>query len=161
MSDAPPPPDPGAGWYAAPGEARTKRYWDGERWTNERLPMYVDPQSEPQPSSQPAQVAPEEQPSSWSVPEPEPLTTWQVWSGRIERGLSIRVVCLAILAGFFAGFAASFISEALVAPAIVIVMVGAWLAAVLNDEQMMRCDACLKRVKMGATTCHHCGYSRV
>ena len=32
--------------------------------------------------------------------------------------------------------------------------------AVFNDEQMIRCDQCGKRVKLGASTCHHCGYAR-
>lgn len=47
-------------------------------------------------------------------------------------------------------------------PAYIGLAVGAlvWLAGVANDDLMMYCGACHKRVKTGASTCHHCGYAR-
>lgn len=29
------------GWYPAPGEHATQRYWNGEAWTEERAPLEV------------------------------------------------------------------------------------------------------------------------
>lgn len=30
---------PPAGWYPDPEQAQTRRYWDGERWTDQRAPL--------------------------------------------------------------------------------------------------------------------------
>lgn len=74
--------------------------------------------------------------------------------------MSIRAVWFAFWFGVVAAVLAAFFAEALIGPAFAVGAVGYWLAIVMSDDQMMRCDACQKRVKLGATTCHHCGYSR-
>lgn len=33
----------------------------------------------------------------------------------------------------------------------------AWIGAAMNPETTLYCAHCRKRVKAGATTCHHCG----
>lgn len=38
MSDQPPQTPP-PGWYPEPGVKGTQRYWDGERWTDNRAPL--------------------------------------------------------------------------------------------------------------------------
>ena len=40
MSQENPTPDlPDAGWYPDPKQPKTKRYWDGQAWTDQRLPI--------------------------------------------------------------------------------------------------------------------------
>lgn len=82
------------------------------------------------------------------------------WVGRIERGISLRVILLSMIGGGIVGAVASAAWAPLGVPVTLVVWVGLWFLMVMNDGQMVRCDACGKRVKMGYSTCHHCGYSR-
>lgn len=82
------------------------------------------------------------------------------WQARVERALSIRLMFISIFCASIVGALAGALWEPLTAPVVVVTWLVAWLGAVLNDEQMAKCDVCRKRVKFGATTCHHCGYSR-
>jgi hypothetical protein len=87
------------------------------------------------------------------------MTTTQVWLARIVRAFSLRVIFSALGVGILAGVVAGLIWTNATVP----VMWGAaalfYAQAVLNDGQMLKCDACRKRVKLGASTCHHCGYT--
>lgn len=84
-----------------------------------------------------------------------------VWTNRIERALSIRVAFFCLLLGVCVGVLVGMAWPGATMPTVWIVAVGAWVAAVwFNTGQMVKCDACGKRVKMGFDRCHHCGYSR-
>ena len=81
----------------------------------------------------------------------------------LARALSLRVIGLSLLAGIGA-----YVLVALVFPSAGFWVM--WLIAAAtyalavwgggDNTQMIRCDACGKRVKLGAERCHHCGYSR-
>jgi predicted amidophosphoribosyltransferase len=94
------------------------------------------------------------------TPTVRPVSRADLWTGRIERALSVRVGCGALFTAALLGALASYIWEPLAVPIAAVAFVILWLAAVANDEQMAKCDACRKRVKLGASACHHCGYSR-
>jgi hypothetical protein len=94
------------------------------------------------------------------APERAGVSGFDLWGARIERALSIRLGCLSLFAALIAGTGAGLLWEPLAVPVMIIVGALCWLGAVLNDEQMAKCDACRKRVKFGAMVCHHCGYSR-
>ena len=79
--------------------------------------------------------------------------------GRIARALSIRVVILSLVAGVGAGVLIGLAWPAATMPVVWTVAAACYLLAIFNDAQMIRCPACRKRVKMGADTCHHCGYT--
>lgn len=94
------------------------------------------------------------------TPEVQEISGWELWSARIDRALSFRVGCMTLLLGVIAGALVGALWEPLAMPVTILVWVVSWLGVVMNDEQMAKCDACMKRVKLGATACHHCGYSR-
>lgn len=80
----------------------------------------------------------------------------------ISRALSIRVIFLSLVGGVVGGVLVTSIAPAVPTMPVVWIVAGlVYVVAVMNDEQMVKCDACSKRVKMGASTCHHCGYTRV
>jgi hypothetical protein len=84
-----------------------------------------------------------------------------VWINRIERALSIRLAFFCFLFGLGVGVLVGMAWPAATMPTVWTVAIGSWVAAVFfNTGQMVKCDACSKRVKMGADVCHHCGYSR-
>jgi hypothetical protein len=83
-----------------------------------------------------------------------------LWTARIERATSFRLLLICLFLAGLSGALAGAIWDPLSAPVAVVVGFGGWIGAVCNDEQMAKCDACRKRVKFGATACHHCGYSR-
>ena len=74
--------------------------------------------------------------------------------GRLARALSFRGIFLSLVVGVCvtAFFNASSTVMWLVSGAV-------YLMFVFNDDQVLKCPACLKRVKLGASTCHHCGYT--
>lgn len=63
---------------------------------------------------------------------------------------SIRVWLLAIVGGAILG---ALTTPALSVPAFIVILA----LAVLNRNLVLYCPYCRKRVKMGATSCHHCG----
>ncbi len=78
----------------------------------------------------------------------------------IARALSIRVIALSLVVGVCAGVLLQLVWPGVpLMPVVWLVAAACYVMAVLNDEQMIRCPRCMKRVKMGADTCHHCGYS--
>lgn len=81
-----------------------------------------------------------------------------LWAGRIARALSIRVIVVSLVFGIAVGVLAGLVRPSLTMPVAWIAAAAAYAVAILNDGQMIHCAACRKRVKLGATTCHHCGY---
>lgn len=78
----------------------------------------------------------------------------------IARALSIRVIGLSLLVGIAAGVLVNQAAPTIpTMPVVWVVAAMVYLLAVLNEAQMIRCSACGKRVKMGSSTCHHCGYT--
>lgn len=77
------------------------------------------------------------------------------------RAFSIRAVLSSLFAGFLAAVLVGLVWPWAEMPALWIVAAVCYLGVVLNDGQMVKCDACGKRVKLGYATCHHCGYARV
>lgn len=78
---------------------------------------------------------------------------------RFARALSLRVIVLCLVAGIGGGVLAGMaFGTAATMPAVWVIAALCYLVAVFNDGQMVKCDACGKRVKMGAQRCHHCGY---
>lgn len=61
-------------------------------------------------------------------------------------------VCVGVLVGL--------VRPSATMPVVWIAAAAAYVVAILNDGQMIHCAACRKRVKLGATTCHHCGYQQ-
>ena len=88
------------------------------------------------------------------------MSGWQVWGGRLSRALSLRVLALCLVAGVGFGVLVGLVWPSATMPTVWVVAALCYVAAVLNDGQMVRCDPCRKRVKLGANRCHHCGFSR-
>jgi uncharacterized RDD family membrane protein YckC len=78
-----------AGWYPDPAEPDTQRYWDGEQWVGERLPLGAVPPSGPlvapaAPAAPPPYAVPQPAPApapaggdgTWGTPPPQPSTGW-------------------------------------------------------------------------------------
>jgi len=82
------------------------------------------------------------------------------WGGRIARALSLRVILFSLIAGIGVEVLVSLAWHGLHMWIVWLVAGLCYLVAVFNDEQMVRCAACGKRVKLGYSTCHHCGYRR-
>jgi uncharacterized RDD family membrane protein YckC len=70
-----------AGWYPDPADPDTQRYWDGEQWVGERLPVGAVPPAGPlAPPAEPASATPAagpgpagtEQPTGWFPPPAQP-----------------------------------------------------------------------------------------
>lgn len=81
---------------------------------------------------------------------------WRLWAARFGRLLSLRVLLGGLVASIFVSVVLSFLWDPLqylwwfLYPAF---LVGVFF----NDDLVLRCPWCEKRVKLGATTCHHCG----
>lgn len=76
----------------------------------------------------------------------------------IARALSIRVWFFSLICGISVYVLVSLVWHGV---GFWLMWVAAGLAyaiAVLNDEQMIRCEACGRRVKLGYNRCQHCGY---
>ena len=71
--------------------------------------------------------------------------------------VSLRVLFTAILLGAIAAALAGALWKPLTAPVGAVVLVGIWVLAILNTDNVLVCPHCLKRVKIGAERCHHCG----
>jgi hypothetical protein len=87
------------------------------------------------------------------------MTGWQIWGGRLARALSVRVIVLALVGGVGVGVLVGMKWPDATMPAVWTTAGVLYIIAIFNDGQMIKCAACGKRVKLGATTCHHCGYS--
>lgn len=65
-----------AGWYKDPAAPETQRYWDGEQWLGEPIPLDVDPPS-----------TPPQPPAPVPVPDPDGRSSWDTTpSGHAEPG---------------------------------------------------------------------------
>ena len=85
-------------------------------------------------------------------------TRWQPWGRRLARAFSLRVIFFSFVFGFAVYALASFVWSGTPLAVMWTAAAAVYVMAVTNDEQMLRCDACGKRVKLGAVRCHHCGY---
>lgn len=94
------------------------------------------------------------------TPQVRELGKLEIWGARVERCFSIRLWLASLFAGALLGTLAGAAWDPLSMPVTIGVFLVAFIGTLVNDEQMMKCDACRKRVKLGATACHHCGYSR-
>lgn len=88
------------------------------------------------------------------------MNGWQVWGRRLQRALSLRVGCMTLVLAVVAGALVGLAWPAAAVPVTFGVWGLGWLGYVFSDNQMLGCDACGKMVKLGASTCHHCGYVR-
>ena len=79
---------------------------------------------------------------------------------RLSRAFSIRVIFLSLFGGVCVGVLAGLVWPSATMPVVWLAALGFYALFVLNNAQMTRCDACSKRVKLGAERCHHCGYQR-
>lgn len=84
------------------------------------------------------------------------MTGWQLWGGRLARALSVRVIVTCLVGGVGVGVLVGMKWPAATMPTVWTTAAG--LYAVMNDAQVIKCADCGKRVKLGADTCHHCGY---
>lgn len=78
------------------------------------------------------------------------------WGQRLQRLGSIRVGCVSLFVALGAAFVSSLVWEPLAGIVFLIVFLLMMIAAVFNDDNILYCPHCRKRVKMGANTCHHC-----
>lgn len=84
-----------------------------------------------------------------------------MWLNRLERALSIRLAFFCLVLGICVYVLVRMAWSGVGYWLMWLVAAVAWAAAVwFNTGQMVKCDACHKRVKMGADVCHHCGYAR-
>lgn len=74
----------------------------------------------------------------------------------VERALSFRILFGCAFVAIVAGVIASLLWTPLAYLAIPVFLV-VWGLAIVNDDNVLRCPYCAKRVKLGASTCHHCG----
>lgn len=88
---------------------------------------------------------------------PEWMDTARLWGRRLRKLTSWRVLGTAILVGILGGLALSYIWEPLGTWAFWPLFVTALLLAMFNDDAVLYCPHCGKRVKVGHDTCHHCG----
>jgi hypothetical protein len=75
----------------------------------------------------------------------------------IRNLLSFRLMFGALVLGVIAGAVAGIASNALVGPVAIVVAVIVWVFAAVNPQTVLYCPFCRKRVKAGASACHHCG----
>jgi hypothetical protein len=71
--------------------------------------------------------------------------------------VSLRVIFTALICGLLVGALLSAIAKPLGVVGFFVVAGGIYILAALNPENVLYCPYCRKRVKIGATTCHHCG----
>ena len=88
------------------------------------------------------------------------MSTGQQVVGYAQRALSLRVILGSLFVSFLGGMLVGLVWERAEMPVVWGLAAVCYLGAVADPSQMLRCDACRKRVKVGASTCHHCGYSR-
>lgn len=74
----------------------------------------------------------------------------------LDRAFSFRVLLGCGLVAALVGALLSLVWEPLSYGAVP-VFVALWIGVVLNDDTVVRCPHCRKRVKVGASTCHRCG----
>jgi uncharacterized membrane protein len=80
-----------------------------------------------------------------------------LWGQRLQRLVSFRIGCLAAIVALIVAAIASAVWRPLVGPVFFLVFAAVMVLAMFNDRNILYCPYCRKRVKMGATTCHHCG----
>jgi hypothetical protein len=74
----------------------------------------------------------------------------------LQRALSVRVIVACAVLAAVAGGLLSLLWQPLAYVAVPVFVV-AWIGSTLNQEAVLYCPHCRKRVKVGAGVCHHCG----
>lgn len=72
---------------------------------------------------------------------------------------SVRWGCSAMLLALIPAVIGSLITPVLGTILFFVVFVPVWIIGAANPGNVLYCPYCRKRVKVGATTCHHCGRS--
>jgi len=95
---------------------------------------------------------------------PEQTTTYGArprrnWGNVIRRALSLRIfINIFAVSCFVVWLTDLFLPRSvLIWPACIFFWV-CWLGAVFNDDVLLDCPFCGKRLKIGKSTCHHCGH---
>ena len=134
------------GWYYI-GNGQL-RYKDGTGWTDQY--QYIDTAAPVLPAM------PRQTDMSNSSGSGVTGVDWALWAARFARILSIRVIVGATVGSLI--FAA--LLGALWKPltySFFLILPLSLLGWFFNDDQELKCPYCRKLVKLGATTCHHCG----
>lgn len=108
-----------------------------------------------EPSALPTR-APSVVPASGANSE-KPRAVSGTWGQRLQRVLSVRIGCMGLIVAGVAAALTGALWEPLAAIVFWPVLIAFMLAAIFNDENVLNCPHCRKRVKIGASTCHHCG----
>jgi len=164
LTDAQHPLAPPPGWYDDPSGQGGLRYWNGTEWTS-RAPA-ASPQAALHPTPEQA-PAPSAQPYAASSAETKEQTAtawlagyWQnraPWSQIIANLFSLRLFYVCAASSLTIGAVlAVLIWEPLAYLAIPLFFV-LWLGLSISPTTVAYCPYCSKRVKLGASACHHCG----
>jgi hypothetical protein len=95
-----------------------------------------------------------------------PSTTggrWAAFASALDAGqvfenlVSLRIIITALIAAGIVGAGAEWVWEPLGVPVGLTVLVATWLLLALSPTTVLFCPFCRKRVKLGASHCHHCG----
>lgn len=95
----------------------------------------------------------------WGVP---PLvrtlraTDAEEWGRRLDRAMRARVMFSSLAVALLAGVVVNSFWVAGAVPALIGVGVLVYGFQVLDDDLVLACPYCRKRVKAGASVCHHC-----
>ena len=119
-------------------------------------------------SKRDAQKTPAAQPAS--SPPRKPSAVGQVVRGTgrmisanpghfFQTLFSVRWGCSAMLLALIPAVIGSLITPVLGTVLFFVVFVPVWIIGAANPGNVLYCPYCRKRVKVGATTCHHCGRS--
>lgn len=104
--------------------------------------------------------------SSGTAPEDHSISRWALVrevaasldAGQVVENLfSLRVIIVSLIAGGIVGAGAEWVWQPLGVPVGLTVFVLAWLLLALSPDTVLFCPYCRKRVKLGASHCHHCG----
>lgn len=134
MSEAPPAPP---GWYPDPAGSGEQRYWDGSRWADQTPP----PQGGQSTGAALRDVALVRHESKWEF---------------AKKLMSLRLMAGAMTLGLLTAIPLALIWDPLAWLGLLVAVAVWWLAAA-TPGYVLYCPHCRKRVKAGASVCHHCG----
>lgn len=136
-------------WYPDPyGPPGQNRWYDGAHWSHHTTGG-VNP---PAPQSRPTQDPSAMQTLRAKAPR---QSTWDV----LVKLASIRLMVVALIIGVIVAIPLVLVGapDWLVGPVWIGVAVIVWLLGALNPYNVLYCPASRKRLKGGASACHHCG----
>jgi hypothetical protein len=134
-----------AGWYQDPTRRHERRYHDGQQWTRRVVDNdVIDEDPQPLPAEHAAAAGTVNAPSFWAT---------RRWANLF----SIRALIGSALVALIPAVPAGLLWPPLGTAAFIVAFVLAHLFIQMAPERVLYCPHCRKRVKMDATTCHHCG----